>query len=169
MQRGQHTSEDSVRERIKEFIWKNPGTYLREIVKKLGIAMGHAQYHLEVLEEMGEVVSYKIGRYKRYYPPIFSIEDARVIGFIHIPSSRKILEALIKKGSGKLSDIAEWTNMKPQTVAFHLKILEEYGIVEKDANKVYRIKKERMKKVIEIATKGTIENLVSRFMKAFYS
>jgi len=169
MQQGQRTSEDSVRNRVREYIWKNPGAHLREIVKKLNIAIGQAQYHLEVLEEMGEVVSYKIGRYKRYFPPIFSIEDARVIGFIHIPSSRKILEALINKGPGKLSEIAEWTNMKPQTVAFHLKVLEEYGIIEKDPNKVYKIKKERMKKVIEIATKGTIESLVSRFMKAFYS
>lgn len=53
-----------------------------------------------------------------------------------------------------LSELAHEIHKKPQTVDFHLKLLEEIGIVEgswKEGKKHYKIKD---KKIIEFLTKG---------------
>lgn len=61
---------------------------------------------------------------------------------------RDILVSL-SKGEKYLSELAKEIKRKPQTVDFHLKLLEEIGIVEgqwKEGKKTYRIKD---KKIIE--------------------
>jgi len=53
-----------------------------------------------------------------------------------------------------LSELAKEINKKPQTVDFHLKLLEEIGIVEggwKEGKKHYKIKD---KKIVEFLMKG---------------
>src|SRR3990167_8195946 len=61
---------------------------------------------------------------------------------------RDILVSL-SKGEKYLSELANEIKRKPQTVYFHLKLLEEIGIIEgnwKEGKKTYRIKD---KKIIE--------------------
>ena len=61
---------------------------------------------------------------------------------------RKIL-IILSKGEKYLSELSKEINKKPQTVDFHLKLLEEIGIVESkwdEGKKHYRIKD---KKIIE--------------------
>ena len=61
---------------------------------------------------------------------------------------REILLSLAKK-SKYLSELAKEINKKPQTVDFHLKLLEELGIIESlwtEGKKVYSIKD---KKILE--------------------
>ena len=171
MLRGSDTSEDSkesVRDQIKTYIWSHPGAHLREIVRELSIAVGQAQYHLEQLERSGEIVSYKIGRYRRYFPPMFTIDKALIIGFLRVSSARKILRVLAEQGPGTLSELSLKAGLKPQTAAFHLKMLEEYGIIERDAKNRYRLKEKEFEKIISIATSSTLDKLVSRFLEVFY-
>jgi len=172
MSQGSGISEETkknIRKAIKEYIWSHPGAHLREIVRELGIAIGQAQYHLSQLENNGEIVSYKIGRYRRYFPPIFTVEKALIIGFIRVSSARKLLRALMELGSGTLSELSNKAGLKPQTAAFHLRMLEEYGIVERDYKNRYRLKEKEFERVISVATSGTLDKLVSRFIEAFYS
>ena len=66
---------------------------------------------------------------------------------------RNILLSLAK-GEKYLSELAKEIKKKPQTVDFHLKLLEEIGIVEnvwKEGKKHYTIKD---KKIIEFLHKG---------------
>ncbi len=66
---------------------------------------------------------------------------------------RDILVSL-SLGEKYLSELAKEINKKPQTVDFHLKLLEEIGIVEgswKEGKKHYKIKD---KKIIEFLNKG---------------
>ncbi|MCD6502629.1 MAG: helix-turn-helix domain-containing protein [Euryarchaeota archaeon] len=171
MSRESDTSDDlrkNVRNEIRKYIWEHPGAHLREIVRNLDIAIGQAQYHLDQMEKSGEVVSYKIGRYRRYFPPMFTIEKAMIVGFIRVSSARRLLEVLAKYGPGTLSELSERAGLKPQTAAFHLKMLEEYGIVEKGPDNKYKLKEKDFERIISVATSGTLDKLVSRFIEAFY-
>jgi predicted transcriptional regulator len=56
------------RERIYEFIERNPGTHLRKIIAEFGLAMGHTQYHLNILEKSGRIKSTKSSLHRYYYP-----------------------------------------------------------------------------------------------------
>ena len=62
---------------------------------------------------------------------------------------RKEILVRLSKGEKYLSELAKEIKRKPQTVDFHLKLLEEIGIVEgewKEGRKTYRIKD---KKILE--------------------
>ncbi len=120
-----------VRQKILEYIMKRPGSHLREIVRALNIAMGQAQYHLERLQQEGKVVVYRIGRYKRYFPPQFTYDDAKIVGLMYLEGTRKVMKA-IAEGPKTLREISEEVGMPPQTVSFHVKLLEKYKVVERD-------------------------------------
>jgi len=67
---------------------------------------------------------------------------------------RRELLISLSKGEKYLSELAKEINKKPQTADFHLKLLEEIGIIEsewKEGKKHYKIKD---KKIIEFLHKG---------------
>lgn len=49
------------------FIKENPGVYFRELVARVKINKGTAEYNLKVLELIGLITSLQNKRYKRYF------------------------------------------------------------------------------------------------------
>ena len=52
---------ESTKDKVYEFIAKNPGSYFREILRSLKIGTGNLQYALEMLEREGKVTTIRVG------------------------------------------------------------------------------------------------------------
>ncbi|WP_232054827.1 winged helix-turn-helix transcriptional regulator [Thermococcus sp. 2319x1] len=51
----------STRERILDYVTKNPGITFRKLAQELNIGIGNLQYHLRHLEKEGKIISKRLG------------------------------------------------------------------------------------------------------------
>ncbi|MCA6214604.1 MAG: hypothetical protein PWQ32_1288 [Thermococcaceae archaeon] len=120
----------STRERILEYVTKNPGITFRKLAQELNIGLGNLQYHLWHLEKEGKITSKRLGGKKYFFPPGFEEEYRRLMIAISNESQRKIL-LLLAEGDKNQSEIAEKLNLTPSTIVYHTKRLERLGIITK--------------------------------------
>ena len=52
--------------KIYEYIQEHPSSHLRQIGRNLDLAIGDIQYQLDILEKSDQVVSKRMGIYKRF-------------------------------------------------------------------------------------------------------
>jgi DNA-binding transcriptional ArsR family regulator/predicted transcriptional regulator len=126
-----HHTADNNRSRIYEFIQQNPGVHLRKIVKELGLAMGHAQYHLNILEKSGRIKSRKSGLHRNYYSvAIVNGTFEIILAFLRQETSRDILVYLMEHPGSTQSDIANFKHFSSPTINWHMSRLMDNGMVE---------------------------------------
>jgi predicted transcriptional regulator len=120
-----------IRERILKFITEHPGTHLRQIKRELNLAMGVIQYHLHVLERERKVLSRRTGIYRRFYASlIFGDSQISILGVLSQEVERELVLYLIQNPGATQKDVAEFANVSPATIHWHIKKLKESGLVE---------------------------------------
>ena len=120
------------RKRIYEYIQNNPGAHLRTISKELGLAMGNTQYHLNTLENAGQIRSRRIHLNRHYYPLTILERDEIIVAFLRHETARDILIYLMEHPGATQSDIANFKNFSVPTISWHMSRLVEARIVEGD-------------------------------------
>ena len=139
-----HKTSDDLRKEIYEYILEYPGLHLMEIRRKLELSKSSLYYHLKKLRRDQLIVEISDGRYKRYYPYNHSNEiDKRVINLMRQELPRKIVFFILFKEYVNLAYIAKGLDRDPRTIAFHLKKLKKFDIIEeipKGNEKLYRVK-----------------------------
>jgi predicted transcriptional regulator len=119
------------RKKIYDYIQEHPGSHLREIGRNLDLAIGDIQYHLNVLEKTGHVVSKRMGIYKRFYPSkIFGEKQKDIMGTLSQETPRKILLLLLQKPGASHGEIARFAKVSAPTATWHMKRLIDDGLVE---------------------------------------
>jgi predicted transcriptional regulator len=119
------------KDQVKEFIAEHPGTHLREICRKLSIAMGVAQYHTERLEKERVIVSRRRGLYRRYYANlVFAEKDIDILDVLSQETEREILLFLTQKPGSSQKDISDFAKLSLPTVNWHIKRLIASGLIE---------------------------------------
>jgi predicted transcriptional regulator len=152
---------NGVRKEIYIYIAKNPGEYLANITKALGLSCGSVRYHLTVLEGMEKIVSHKYGKYRRYY--INQNGYSKYMngnGYKHIMSAlknntaRKIVKFLISNPDSNQKRVSNALKIGPSTVHWHIKRLKDAEIIgkhKKGKEIVYFLNQDvQLKKVIGI-------------------
>lgn len=115
---------------IYTYILLNPGTYLRKILKDVGLAMGDIQYHLSVLEKDGFVKSRKVGMHRHYYPMSVNVgQDELILAFLRQATTRDILVYLIGNIGATQSDLSNFKHFSAPTIYWHMKRLISSGLV----------------------------------------
>ena len=115
---------------IYTYIMLNPGTYLRKILKDVGLAMGDIQYHLSVLEKDGFVKSRKVGMHRHYYPmSVNGGQDELILAFLRQVTTRDILVYLIENIGATQSDLSNFKHFSAPTIYWHMKRLISSGLV----------------------------------------
>jgi len=118
------------RDRIHEYIKRNPGVHLRMIGKELDIAMGNVQYHLSILEKSGKIKSMRINLHRYYYTAeILDDKHKAILAFLRHETARDILVYLLEHPGSTQKDIIDFKHFAPPTISWHMSRLVESGIV----------------------------------------
>ena len=64
-----------LRDRVVGEVATNPGIHLRELHRIIGCAMGALQYHLQFLEQEGQVVSLRNGNVRHLFTPDYTADE----------------------------------------------------------------------------------------------
>ena len=118
------------RRKIFDIIAGRPGTYLREMERELGMAIGLLSYHLDQLEKKGLVRSEDDGYRKRYFPVEgFRLRDRRYTTFLRQKAARNIILLLLDRKEMRFQGIQREIGVSKSTLSYHLKRLVDGGVV----------------------------------------
>ena len=160
------------RRRIYNFVKRNPGVYMREIQRALGMGTGLLQYQLDYLVKRGLLSIYVDGRRKRYYcTENVSAPDKRTLAMLRQRVPRRIMMVCIEENGADFQRLVEFTGSSKSNVSFHLSRLIKMGIMEEreeDSGKRYYVRNpERISELIITYRESYLDDLVDRFVESF--
>jgi predicted transcriptional regulator len=124
-------SDDSRRSQVLEFIKEHPGTHLREIKRRLNLAMGVTQYHLYALEKEQKIISQRRGLYKRFYlSSVFGVKQQEILNVLSQETERDLLLYLIQNPLTTQTELSEYAQISRRSINWHMNRLREAGLVE---------------------------------------
>jgi predicted transcriptional regulator len=150
------------RKKVYSIIEKAPGLHFRELQRRSRMAVGALQYHLEVLEKAHLIKKGKKGKFVRYYSVRKPLEGEgeNLMPLLRQEVVRRIAIFLLsRKRAPANTTIAKAVGLSPSTCTFHLKKLEEMGLVEK--------RKSHRKTLIYLKEPESVGNLLSAYRKSF--
>lgn len=116
--------------KILEYIQKFPGSHLRGIRKELDMAMGTIQYHLNLLEKQGKIISERQNFRKTYFPVgIFAENQRTLLKIIKQDTAREILLFIVEQKNPTQQDIVNKIQISAASVTWHLDRLKKNNIV----------------------------------------
>jgi uncharacterized membrane protein/DNA-binding MarR family transcriptional regulator len=118
-----------LRGKIHGYIIANPGEHYNAIKEQLDVTNGALSYHLRVLEREGYVRSRMDGIYKRFYPADMKLPRTQR----NISSFQEVILTIVKNNQGlSQKDIAKRIGASSQVINYHVKIMEESGLIRVD-------------------------------------
>ncbi len=116
--------------KILQYIQKNPGIHLREIKRGLDMAMGTVQYHLDLLEKQGKIVSERQNFRKFYFPiGLFAENQRNILKIIKQDTAREILLFIIEKNNPTQHEIVDKIKISASSVNWHLDRLKKTDMI----------------------------------------
>jgi predicted transcriptional regulator len=160
------------RRRIYNFVKRNPGVYMREIQRALGLGTGVLQYQLDYLVKKGLLSIYVDGRRKRYYcAENVSAPDKGILAMLRQRVPRRMMMVCIEENGADFRRLMEFTASSKSNVSFHLSRLLKMGIMEeREENGVKRYyvrEPERISELIITYQESYLDDLVDRFVESF--
>ncbi len=157
----------SPRDQVYSIIIKNPGLHFREIQRRVDIATGALQYHIDYLKKKGLIKEEKSGKFVRFYSIKEETVDKNLMNLLRQDQVRKILLFLINKRRANTKVLAESLDMSKSTAQFHMNKLVEENIVleKKEKNNTFYsiIKKEPIIEHLVVYKKSFLDDLVESF------
>lgn len=133
----------NTRQRILKRIETNPGTYLRELERELGIPLSTLNYHLRFLEKNGLVTTLVEGGRKAFFVrkdvvrkrgQIVSESDKRIMALARQTIPLRILLFLLDSDDVSLGDISSEVGASSSRISYHLKKMSRCGIVRREGS-----------------------------------
>ncbi len=162
------------RKKVYSAIERAPGLHFRELQRRTKLAVGALQYHLEVLEKAHLVKRTKKGKFVRYYSIRKPVKDEgeEIMSLLRQEVVRKIIIFLLsRKRAPANSIIARAVELSASTCTFHLKKLEEQGLVERRKSKkktlIYLKEPNRIANLLSVYKKSFLDELVDNFVEVW--
>lgn len=120
------------RRKIYECIRKNPGIHLRAIGKETDITLGTLRYHIEQLRRNHTIAALEDRGYTHYFENsgTYSASQQTVLKYMRNETTREILAVLAVNRFATRKDISESLGIAGSTVTWHMKRLEEDGVID---------------------------------------
>ncbi|MFL2956648.1 MAG: hypothetical protein ACJZ39_04195 [Candidatus Thalassarchaeaceae archaeon] len=120
------------RGRLLGFLEANPGIHFSALRDGLGLANGVTAYHLQTLESIGQVISWRDGKLRRYAVSSLTQEEVSRIKNPIIGTRLAILEVLSGSGNIGMSgrELQEKLEISRQLLSHHLMELRNGDYVE---------------------------------------
>ena len=162
--------ELDVRRQIYRLVQKYAGCHFREIERKSGLSTGSVNYHLGYLARHNLIKQEKEGNNLRYFPKDFKSQNTKLMGLLRQKSVRNILLYVLLNENCNHEQIVESVSLSPSTVSWHLKKLEDAGIVgsvKEGRSKSYnvRIEKEEIINLLITYKESFLDTLVDRVIE----
>ncbi|MBI5355054.1 MAG: winged helix-turn-helix transcriptional regulator [Candidatus Aenigmarchaeota archaeon] len=130
------------RRKVFSLIISSPGIHLRDIPGKLSLPLGVVQYHIKFLEDIDAIKAEREAGYVRFFPSGMGRKERTALSALRNRSRRRILLHLLASPGATHEELTLKIGLSPSTVSWHLKKLEESGIITLDnesKNTAYRI------------------------------
>lgn len=126
------TDTEAMRQRILRLVQTYPGLHLRELARQADTSLNLVQYHLQRLQEDGKV-EIALGSGKvRVYPPGLPVADRRVVACLRDRKRLRVAMALLGQQAQSHGVLAASLKLGKSTLSFHLRQMEEDGVVTSD-------------------------------------
>ena len=124
------------RDRIYGFISSNPGTYPNEIIKETGLNKGVVEYHIRMLEEQNMIISHKTRGKSHYFlnASTYGEKEKVLLAALKNERHRRIILEILNSEHITHETLAERIGVSAPTINWHIRHLEEQGIVRADAD-----------------------------------
>jgi predicted transcriptional regulator len=111
----------------------SPGIHVRRLQKLLGASFSTTRHHVERLEQDGEIVRARDGRYDRLYPKGTADAMKVVYAILQNKTARKILQALAEGERHELTnrELSEQTHLSRSTVSECVALMSEASMVRR--------------------------------------
>jgi predicted transcriptional regulator len=104
---------------------------MRYVKREVKMSMGTIQYHLNLLEKQGKIVSENQNFHKYYFPVgLFKIEEREILKILNQETAREIIMIILEKRDPTQAEIAKHVGIAASSINWHLKRIEETGIIE---------------------------------------
>lgn len=119
------------KERILNFIQKNPGCYLRQIRNELALSMGSVQYHAYQLQKSGKITSTRQGLYKLHFQSgAFQDHEKKIFQVLNQETPREIIMFIIEQKNPTQTDVVNWLGLSAPSINWHVKRLIDLNILD---------------------------------------
>ena len=117
-------------ERVLLFIQQTPGCHLRQIKRELSMYMGTVQYHLNLLEKSGKIVSERHSLHRFYFPvAIFEKHDRNILKVLNQETAREILMFIVERKNPTQTEIVDTIKISAASVNWHIGRLTDFHII----------------------------------------
>ena len=159
----------SPRDRIYSMIIQNPGLHFREIQRRVEIATGALQYHIDYLKKKHLIYEEKEGKFSRFYAHQEQKINEKLMNLLRQDQVRQIVLFLLTKRKASIKTIVKEMNISTSTTKFHLqKLLDAEVVLEKIQNgKTFYSLKERepIMEILIVYKKSFMDSLVDSFVE----
>jgi len=158
----------SPRDKIFSTIIQNPGLHFREIQRRVDIATGALQYHVDYLKKKHLIYEKKEGKFSRFYAHQEEKIDEKLMNLLRQDQVRQIVLFLLTKRRATIKTIVKEMDISASTTKFHLKKLLDREVVvgkEQQGKTFYSLKEKEPIMVLLINYKESfLDALVDSFV-----
>ena len=124
------------RDRIYGFVSSNPGTYPNEIIKETGLNRGVVEHHLRTLKNQNMVAALKVCGKSHYFlnASTYGEKEKVLLAELKNEKRRRIILEILNCEQITHETLAGKIGVSAPTINWHIRHLEEEGIVRADAD-----------------------------------
>ena len=123
--------ERDIRQRIYDFISKNQGLYLQEIITRMNIPKSTLRHHLNFLIKQDLIGTRKFYGYKRYYVcDKIGYQEKQLLDLMRSEVPRRIILWLILNEHTSQRELSKELEVHQTTIEFHLRKFLELDLIE---------------------------------------
>ncbi len=123
-----------LRQEIEDLVKEKPGIFFRNTIRDTNRTVGVCQYHTNKLLQEGRIVSFETTNYKGYFPYFMkslSNKKKAALVLLRVKNKGEILRILAEKKEISQKELADRLEISVQNLSYHLKHLEEEGLIQK--------------------------------------
>jgi predicted transcriptional regulator len=161
---------NDTRVRIADSVRAHPGIHFNELVRRLDIAPGQAQYHLKRLRRAEDVVAESLHGRTHYYTPDYDDWERAALALLRRETAGDIVAYLLAEGPTAPAEVADELDIARSTLEWHLDRLLEGGLVVKRRDSHNHVtlavpEPERTLELLRTADPTLRDRLVDRFTR----
>ena len=123
-------SDTPTRERVASYVRAHPGLHFNELVRRLDLAPGQAQYHLRGLTDDGDLCREEVSGRTHYFPAEFAPADRLLVALLRRETARDVCLELLERPRRPAS-LADDLGIARSTLEWHLNGLVDADVVRK--------------------------------------
>lgn len=161
-----------VRRKIVQILQDNPGLHLRELARRLDLAVSTAEYHLYHLTKHGVLATREEAGQKCFFPAKgLDYRDTKILSYLRHEAPRRILAELLLEPGLTPGQLREILSMPAPTLSFHLKRLRDADLTVEEADgrtkHVFAQEPERIASLLVGYRESFVDQAIDRFADAW--